>query len=85
MKASSTRRRTKQEIIEAKAAALAKEQAIQDKLKTIERLQQELAVVAAKQAEAVKAQDTINEMLSAGFLMVGKDGGYVPGPRAQGS
>ena len=48
MKASSKRRRTKQEIIEAKAAALAKEQAIQDKLKTIERLQQELAVVAAK-------------------------------------
>ena len=85
MKASSKRRRTKQEIIEAKAAALAKEQAIQDKLKTIERLQQELAVVAARQAEAVKAQDTINEMLSAGFLMVGEDGGYVPGPRAQGS
>ena len=85
MKASSKRRRTKQEIIEAKAAALAKEQAIQDKLKTIERLQQELAVVAAKQAEAVKAQDTINEMLRAGFLMVGEDGGYVPGPRAQGS
>ena len=82
MKASSKRRRTKQEIIEAKAAALAKEQAIQVKLKTIERLQQELAVVAAKQAEAVKAQDTINEMLSAGFLMVGEDGGYVPGPRA---
>ena len=85
MKASSKRRRTKQEIIEAKATALAKEQAIQDKLKTIERLQQELAVVAAKQAEAVKAQDTINEMLSAGFLMVGEDGGYVPEPRAQGS
>ena len=85
MKASSTRRRTKQEILEAKAAALAKEQAIQDKLKTIERLQQELAVVAAKQAEGAKAQDAIAEMLSAGFLMVGEDGGYVPGPRAQGS
>ena len=85
MKASSSRRRTKQEIIEAKAAALVKELAIQDKLKTIERLQQELAVVSAKQAEAVKAQDTINEMLSAGFLMVSEDGGYVPGPRAQGS
>ena len=82
MKASSTRRRTKQEILEAKAAALAKGQAIQDKLATIERLQQELAVVAAKQAEADMAQDTINEMLSAGFLMVGEDGGYVPGPRA---
>ena len=85
MKASSKRRRTKQEIIEAKAAALAKEQAIQDKLKTIERLQQELAVVAAKQAEAVKAKDTIAEMLSAGFLMVSEDGSYVPGPKAQGS
>ena len=85
MKASSTRRRTKQEILEAKAAALAKEQAIQDKLKTIERLQQELAVVAAKQAEAVKAQDTIADMLNAGFLKIDENGNYAPGPNVQGS
>ena len=50
MKASSKRRRTKQEILEAKAAALAKEQAIQDKLQTIDRLKQEMELLAAKQA-----------------------------------
>ena len=80
MKASSTRRRTKQEIIDAKAAALAKEQAIQDKLQTIDRLQKEMALLAAKQAEAVKAQDTIADMLNAGFLMIDEKGNYVPGP-----
>ena len=42
MKASSNRRRTKQEIKEAQAAALAKEQAIQEKLAAIESLHDEL-------------------------------------------
>ena len=45
MKATSVRRRTKQEIIDQKAAALAKEEAIQDKLKTIDRLHIELQKV----------------------------------------
>ena len=85
MKASSTRRRTKQEIIDAKAAALAKEQAIQDKLQTIDRLQKEMALLTAKQAEAVKAQDTIADMLNAGFLMIDENGNYAPGPNVKGS
>ena len=85
MKASSTRRRTKQEIIDAKADALAKEQAIQDKLQTIDRLQKEMALLAAKQAEAVKAQDTIADMLNAGFLKIDENGNYAPGPNVQGS
>ena len=44
-----------------------------------------MALLAAKQAEAVKAQDTIAEMLNAGFIMVDKDGNYAPGPKVQGS
>ena len=47
MKATSVRRRTKQEIEDQKAAALAKEEAIQDKLKTIDRLHLELQKVQA--------------------------------------
>ena len=42
MKVGSKRRRTKQEILDDKAAALAKEQAIEDKLKTIGHLQAQL-------------------------------------------
>ena len=42
LKATSKRRRTKQEILDDKAAALAKEQAIEDKLKTIGHLQAQL-------------------------------------------
>ena len=45
MKVTSKRRRTKQEIEDEKAAALAKEEAIQDKLKTIDRLHIELQKV----------------------------------------
>ena len=47
MKESSKRRRTKQEIQDAKAAALAKQAALEEKLQLIEHLQQQLADVQA--------------------------------------
>ena len=44
-----------------------------------------MALLAAKQAEAVKAQDTIADMLNAGFLMIDENGNYTPGPNVKGS
>ena len=49
MKMTSKRRRTKQQIIDEKAAALAKEMAMEEKLKLFEKLQQELVQVKAQQ------------------------------------
>ena len=45
----SKRRRTKQQIIDEKAAALAKEMAMEEKIKLFEKLQQELVQVKAQQ------------------------------------
>jgi molecular chaperone GrpE (heat shock protein) len=80
MKATSVRRRTKQEIEDQKAAALAKEEAIQDKLKTIDRLHIELQKVSAAQEANQKNEEAIQSMLQAGFIAPDGNGGYMPGP-----
>ena len=79
MKVTSKRRRTRQEIEDAKVSALAKEQAVQDKLKTIDRLQAQLAEVQAQQQVYQKDQEALGNMLQAGFLARDENGNYVPG------
>ena len=79
MKVTSKRRRTRQEIEDAKVSALAKEQAVQDKLKTIDRLQAQLAEVQAQQQVYQKDQEALANMLSTGFLARDENGNYVLG------
>ena len=82
MKVTSQRRRTKQEILDDKAAALAKEEAIQDKLKTIDRLHLELQKVQAAQEAHNKNEEAIQSMLNTGFIAPDGNGGYMPGPNS---
>ena len=79
MKASSSRRRTKQEIKDAQVAAQVKAQALADKLKTIERLQQELTNAKAQQNMPSKEQEAFANMLISGFIAKDENGDYVPG------
>ena len=70
MKVTSKRRRTKQEIIEEEAAALAKAEAVEKKLKLIDELQEKQIKLEAEQETGKKAQDAIAAMLASGFIMV---------------
>ena len=63
MKVTSKRRRTKQEILEEEAAALAKAEAIEKKLKLIDELQEQQIKLQAEQEAGKKAQDAIADML----------------------
>lgn len=69
MKMTSKRRRTKQQIQDDKAAALAKQAALEEKLQLIDRLQQELAEVQAQQQVDQNAKKVLGQMLDAGFLV----------------
>ena len=80
MKITSKRRRTKQEIIDEKAAALSKEQAIQDKLATIDRIQQELQITQEQAQGNNDAQRILAQMAEAGHVHRGPDGNWNPGP-----
>ena len=85
MKMTSKRRRTKQQIQDDKAAAQAKQAALEEKLGLIDRLQQELAEVQAQQQVDLNAKKVFGQMLDAGFLVQDENGEYFPGPNAQGS
>ena len=85
MKMTSMRRRTKQQIQDDKAAAQAKQAALEEKLQLIDRLQQELAEVQAQQQVDQNAKKVLGQMLDAGFLVQDENGEYFPGPNAQGS
>ena len=65
----SKRRRTKQQIQDDKAAAQAKQAALEEKLGLIDRLQQELAEVQAQQQVDLNAKKVLGQMLDAGFLV----------------
>ena len=71
-------------ILDDKAAALAKEQAIQDKLNTIDRLQQQLAEVQSAQQAENEAERVLSQMLDAGFVQRNENGEWGPGPNAGG-
>lgn len=68
MKVGSKRRRTKQEIEDDKAAALAKQEAIQEKLNLIARLQQENAQLKALPQEDSEAERVLSQMLQSGYV-----------------
>ena len=79
MAVGSKRRRTKLEIHEQKLEALSRQQAIEDKLKNLERLLEENAELKQQQDAGKKAQWTLQNMVSQGFLAVDEDGDFVPG------
>ena len=79
MKIGSKRRRSRATIEAQKLEALTRQQAIEDKLKNLERLIEENAELKQQQEAGAKAQQAIQEMLSSGYLVVDSDGGYVPG------
>ena len=68
MKVGSKLRRTKQEIEDDKAAALAKQEAIQEKLNLIARLQQENAQLKALPQEDSEAERVLSQMLQSGYV-----------------
>ena len=68
MKVGSKRRRTKQEIEDDKAAALAKQEAIQEKLNLIARLQQENAQLKALPQVDSEAERVLSQMLQSGYV-----------------
>ena len=68
MKVGSKRRRTKQEIEDDKASALAKQEAIQEKLNLIARLQQENAQLKALPQEDSEAERVLSQMLQSGYV-----------------
>ena len=59
---------------------MTKQQAIEDKLKTIERLQQDLAEVRAQQMSPSEAQRVLADMLQAGFVERDANGEWQAGP-----
>ena len=79
MKPGSKRRRTKQEIKEEKLAAVTKAQAIEDKLKALERLVEENAELKQQQEAGMKAQQALQSMMESGFVGMDENGTYVPG------
>ena len=79
MKICSKRRRGRQEIEDAKLEALSRQQAIEDKLKNLERLLEENAELKQQQEAGKKAQWTLQNMVSQGFIAVDEDGDFVPG------
>ena len=82
MKIGSKRRRTKQQIEDDKLEALTKQQAIEEKLLLIARLQQENAELKAKSPPVEEAQVILTQMLDQGFVHRDEDGKWGPGPGA---
>ena len=82
MKIGSKRRRTKQEIEDDNLAAATKQQAVEEKLQLIERLQQENAELKAKSPPVEEAQRILTQMLEAGFVERDEQGAWGPGPNA---
>ena len=76
----SKRRRTKAEIEEQKLEAMTKQQAIEDKLKTIDHLQQQLAEVQGMQNAENEATRVLQDMMNAGFVQRDSNGVWGPGP-----
>ena len=79
MKVGSKRRRTKQEIEDQKMEAIAKHQAIQDKLASYDQLKQELESFKQQAEENAEASEVIENMLLQGFVERDEDGGIIPG------
>ena len=78
MAVGSKRRRTKLEIHEQKLEALSRQQAIEDKLKNLERLIEETAELKQQQDAGAKAQQTLQSMFDSGYIDVDNNGDYVP-------
>ena len=79
MAVGSKRRRTRLEIDQQKLEALTKQQAIEYKLKNLERLIEENAELKQQQEAGAKAQQTLQTMFDGGFIDVDENGEYVPG------
>ena len=82
MKIGSKRRRTKQQIEEEKLEALTKAAAIEDKLKSIDRLQAQLSDMKAQQQEDNEAERILSQMMDQGFVQRDENGQWGPGPTA---
>ena len=82
MKIGSKRRRTKQQIEDEKLAALTKAAAIEDKLKSIDRLQAQLSDMKAQQQEDNEAERILSQMMDQGFVQRDENGQWGPGPNA---
>ena len=79
MKPGAKRRRTKQQIKDEKFEALTKQQAIEDKLKALERIVEENAELKQQQEAGMKAQQALQSMMESGFVGVDESGNYIPG------
>ena len=79
MKIGSRRRRSKATIETERLEALTRQQAIEDKLKNLERLMEENAELKQQQEAGTKAQQAIQQMLSTGYIGVDQNGDYCPG------
>ena len=82
MKIGSKRRRTKQQIEDEKLEALTKAAAIEDKLKSIDRLQAQLSDMKAQQQEDNEAERILSQMMDQGFVQRDESGQWGPGPNA---
>ena len=74
MKIGSKRRRTKQQIEDEKLEALTKAAAIEDKLKSIDRLQAQLSDMKAQQQEDNEAERILSQMMDQGFVQRDESG-----------
>ena len=79
MKVGSKRRRQRATIEKERLESLTKAQAIEDKLKNLERLIEENAELKAQQEVGAKAQQTLQAMCESGFVDVNERGEYIPG------
>ena len=77
MKATSTRRRSKAQILEDKAAAIKKEKDIKEKLDQMEAMQNELTQLREMRGQAAGLHDMVNNMVLEGHLKQNPDGSMV--------
>ena len=85
MKASSNRRRTKQEILEAKIAAQTKAAAIDEKLKMLDQIIQENAQIKAQLKETSEASALVEHLKDQGIIEKDVHGSWGPGSNYQGT
>lgn len=83
MKIGSKRRRTKQEIMDQKTETQVKAQALNDKLASFERLQQELEDAKQQAQINQESNNVVNQMIDSGYVELGMDGMIRPGKQFQ--
>ena len=79
MKIGSKRRRSKQQIADEKDEAMIKQQAIDDKLAKMEKLQAELADAQQQILDNQSASELVTNMIDQGFVKMNQEGVMVPG------